>query len=176
MIFVGTLGFFNTRNTLEKLQVAELTSITDLKVKMIAEFFTDRKKDILIIQGNPDIKHSATLLADFSGNHSDPIYRAIKYELDEVLKGFQLIYNYLNVLLANSDGEIVYVFDESGNSKYSGNHLPDPFRKAFEEGKDKVYFSDIFLALSLIVLIYRAMIHLAILGKSISIGLFGVDI
>ncbi len=122
MIFVSTLGFFDARNTLEKLRVAELTSITDLKIKMIAEYFTDRKKDILVIQGNPDIKHSATLLADFSGNnHSDPIYRAIKDELDGVLKGFQLVYNYLNVFLANSDGEIVYVFDESGLSKYSGN-------------------------------------------------------
>ena len=146
MIFVGTLGFFDARNTLEKLRVAELTSITDLKVKMIAEFFADRKKDILVIQGNPDIKHSATLLAGFSGNHSDPIYLAIKDELDEVLKGFQLVYNYLNVLLANSDGEIVYVFAESGASKYSGNHLPDPFRNALEEGKDKVFFSDIFIS------------------------------
>jgi hypothetical protein len=138
MIFVSTLGFFDARNTLQKLRLAELTSITDLKVKMIAEFFTDRKKDILVIQGNPDIKHSATLLADFSGNHSDPIYRAIKDELDGVLKGFQFVYNYF--------GEIVYIFNESGVSKYSANHLPDPFRKAFEEGKDKVYFSDIFIS------------------------------
>lgn len=69
MIFVGTLGFFDARNTLEKLQVAELTSITDLKVKMIVEFFADRKKELLVIQGNPDIERSAALLADFSGNH-----------------------------------------------------------------------------------------------------------
>ncbi len=146
MIFVGTLGFFDAKNTLEKLRLVELTSITDLKVKMIAEFFSDRKKDIQVIQGNPDIKRRAAFLAEFSGNHSDPIYRDIKDELDEVLKGFQLVYNYLNVLLANSDGEIVYIFDESGAAKYSGNHLPDPFRKAFEEGKDKVYFSDIFMS------------------------------
>jgi hypothetical protein len=33
---------------------------------------------------------------------------------------------------------------------------------------NQIYFSDIFLALSLIVLIYRAMIHLAILGKAYS--------
>jgi PAS domain S-box-containing protein len=146
MIFVGTLGFFDARNTLEKLRMAELTHITDLKVKMIADFFADRKKDVLLIQGNPDIKRSATLLADFSGKHSDPIYRAIKDELDSVFKGFQLIYNYMNVSLANLDGEIVYVFDESGASKYSGNRRLDPFRKAFEEGKDKVYFSDIFIS------------------------------
>ena len=147
MILVGTLGFFDARNTLEKLRLAELTSITDLKVKMIAEYFTDRKKDILVIQGHPDIKRSATLLAEFSGNHhSDPTYRAIKDELDGVLKRFQLVYNYLNVLLANSDGEIVYVFNDSGVSQYAGNHLPDAFQKAFEEGKDKIYFSDIFIS------------------------------
>ena len=114
---------------------------------MIAEYFTDRKKDILVIQGHPDIKRSATLLAEFSGNHhSDPTYRAIKDELDGVLKRFQLVYNYLNVLLANSDGEIVYVFNDSGVSQYAGNHLPDAFQKAFEEGKDKIYFSDIFIS------------------------------
>jgi len=127
--------------------MAELTSITDLKVKIIAEFFADRNKDILVIQGNPAIRGRVALLADFSGNHhSDPIYRATKDELDGVLKGFQLVYNFLNVLLTNPDGEIVYVLDESGISKYSDNHLPDPFRKAFEEGKNKVYFSDIFLS------------------------------
>ena len=83
--------------------MAELISITDLKVKMIAEFFADRKKDILVIQGNPDIEHSAALLTDFSGSHSDPIYRTIKDELDGVFKRFELVYNYLNVFLANSD-------------------------------------------------------------------------
>ena len=67
MIFVGTLGFFDAKNTLEKVRMAELISITDLRVQIIAEFFADRKKEILVIQGNTDIKHRAALLADFSG-------------------------------------------------------------------------------------------------------------
>jgi PAS domain S-box-containing protein len=146
MVFVGTLGFFDAKNTLEKIRMAELTNIAEFKVKMIAEFFADRKKDILVVQGNSGIKRRAALLSNFSGKQSDPIYQTIKNELDGVLKGFQLVYNYLNILLINSVGEIVYAFDKSGASKYSGNHLPDPFRKAFEEGKNKVYFSDIFIS------------------------------
>ena len=143
MVFVGTLSFFNAKNALENLRIAELTLITDLKVKKIVDFFAERKKDILAAQTYPDIKYNASLLADCPGNISDPSYRPIKNELDRLLKGFQLVYNYMNVILANSKRKIVYVLDDSA-SEYLCNYLPDPLRKTFEEGKDRVYFSDIF--------------------------------
>jgi hypothetical protein len=144
MAFVGALSFLNAKNTLESLRIAELSSITDLKAKKVADFFAERKTDILTVLAYPDIKRNVSRLTDCPDNISDPIYRPIKNELDRVLKGFQSVYNFLNVMLANSKGKIVYVLDESSASEYLCSYLPVSLEKTFEKGKDKVYFSNVY--------------------------------
>ena len=56
MCFVGLLGYFHARKTLETLRMEELISIADLKVKTIEDFFADQKRHIRIAQERPTLK------------------------------------------------------------------------------------------------------------------------
>jgi len=146
MIFVGTLGYFTAYKELKNARIEGLKSITYLKAKEIEDFFSDQKNHIRIAQLRPTIKKFTSLLAEFSGEFSSPIYETISDELDIALNMYHPVYDYRNVILANPEGKIVYVLKRSSPFKDidTTSILPKPWEKAFEEGKKGIYLSDVF--------------------------------
>jgi PAS domain S-box-containing protein len=145
MAFVGTLGYYNAKTALERLQMAALQSITEFKAKVIEDFIVDQKNHVRIAQLRPNIKKYASILAEFTGDVSSPLHATVVDELDRTLKMYQPVYNYINVMLANPHGNIVYELNRSSASGTIKNSLPGLWEKAFEEGEKEVYVSDIFL-------------------------------
>ena len=80
----------------------------------------------------------------FVENRTAPDYLAAEKMLDGQLKTFQEVYGYVDLMLVSLEGRIVYGTNDHHNEIDSGNRLPDPGGKAFEEGKKGVYVSDIF--------------------------------
>ena len=111
MIFVGTLGYFNARKALENTRIEALKSIAYHKAQKIEHFFSEQKRHIKIAQQRPNIKKYASLLTQFPGDISGPTYETIRDELDRALKMYPSVYDYVNVLLANQEGKIVYVLN-----------------------------------------------------------------
>ena len=146
MIFVGTLGYFNAKKELKNARIEGLKSITYLKAKKIEDFFAEQIKHIKIAQHRPSIIKYASILAGFSGDFSSPIYESIRAELDMALNMYQPVYEYMNVILANPEGKIVYALNRSASSKDINHILPEPWEKTFEEGKKEVYISDVFMS------------------------------
>ena len=146
MIFVGTLGYFSAKKELKNARIEGLKSITYLKAKKIEDFFSDQKNHIKIAQQRPNIKKYASILAGFSGDFASPIYETISEKLDMALNMYQPVYDCMNVILANPEGEIVYALNGSSSIKDINNILPELWEKAFEEGKKEVYLSDVFMS------------------------------
>ena len=144
MAFVGTLGYYNAKTALERLQMGALKSITEFKAKVIEDFILDQKNHVRIAQLRPNIKKYASILAGFSGDVSSPLHATLVDELDRTLKMYQPVYNYINVMLANPHGNIVYELNRSSASGAIKNSLPGLWENAFEEGEKDVYVSDIF--------------------------------
>jgi PAS domain S-box-containing protein len=144
MIFIGTLGYSSAKTTLEKLRMEELKSITDLKAKQIEEFFRDQKNHVRIAQRRPTIKKYTDILSGRAVDFSSPDYETIREELDRALQMYSSVYDYANVMLANPQGEIVYVLNRTSVSDDINYLLPDLWQKAFREGKKEVYISDVF--------------------------------
>ncbi|MGD8471475.1 MAG: ATP-binding protein [Desulfobacteraceae bacterium] len=144
LCLVGSLGYFHARQTLEALRMEKLISIADLKVKRIEDFFIDQKNHIIIAQQRPTLKKYAAILTEFSGDFSDPVYEAVRYELDQAIRIYQPIYAFRNVILTNSKGRIVYVLDRSSARKLLGQSLTDLQGKSFSVGQNGIQISDIF--------------------------------
>jgi PAS domain S-box-containing protein len=144
MTFIGTLGYYSAKTALQNLRLEELQSIVDLKAKKIEDFFTDQKNHIRIAQLRPNIKKYASLLAEFSGDFSSPDYVAIRDELDRALKMYPSVYDCANVMLANQKGKIVYVLNRFSAIENIERILPALWQEAIEEGKKKVYLSNVF--------------------------------
>jgi PAS domain S-box-containing protein len=144
MIFVGTLGYFNAKKALENTRIEALKSITYHKAQKIEDFFSEQKKHIKIAQRRPNIKKYASMLAGYSGDFNSPDYETIRDELDGALKIYPPVYDYANVMLANSQGNIIYVLNRHGALKDMDHILPELWQEAFKEGKKEVYLSDVF--------------------------------
>ena len=144
MCFVGMLGYFHARKTLESLRMEQLKSIADLKVKRIEDFFVEQKKHIMIAQQRPTLKKYTAILAEFSGDFSSPAYETIRHELDRALTTYQPVYDYKNVLLTNPEGRIVYLLSRASASPALGHSLADFLGRSFNEGQNEIQYAIIF--------------------------------
>jgi PAS domain S-box-containing protein len=144
LCFVGMLGYYHARKTLVSVRMEGLSSIAVLKAEQIEDFFSHHKKHITIAQQRPTLKKNAMLLAGFSGDFNSPAYEAIKAELDRALKTYQPVYDFINIMLVDADGGIVYVLNPSSAPELLGHSFPDLWRKSFNDKKDEIQFSDIF--------------------------------
>ncbi len=144
MCFVGTLGYFHARKTLESLRMEQLRGIADVKIKRIEDFFDEQKKHIMIAQQRPTLKRNASILAAFAGDFSGPVYGTIRDELDRALTTYQPVYDYKNVLLTNPEGKIVYRLSRSSAAPPLGHSLSDFLGRSFNEDKNEIHYASSF--------------------------------
>ncbi len=144
IIIISYIGFHIAEESLKSTYIAELKSIADLKVDKIETFFLERKGDIKTAQDYYNIKTNLPIVTQFANDRTNPAYIEAKRMLDGQLKTFQNVYGYRDVMLVNPGGEIVYVSNEAHAEADLDHPLPGPDGKAFEEGKEGIYFSDVF--------------------------------
>ena len=141
---VAILGYYHARKTLESVRMEGLRSIAVLKAEQIEDFFNYHKKHILVAQQRPTLKKNAALLAGFSGDFNGPAYEAIRDELDEALKTYQPIYNFINIMLVDPEGRIVYMLNRTVAKELLGHVLPDLWEGEVKDRENGIQFSDIF--------------------------------
>jgi PAS domain S-box-containing protein len=144
MIFVGILGYFSAKTALEDLQMEELKSITSLKAKRIEDFFSDQKNHVRIAQRRPTLKKYTAILSGSDVDFSGQVYETIREELDMALKMYPSVYEYANVMLANTRGRIVYALDRFAAIEDMEHIQPDLWPAAFEKGKIGISISEVF--------------------------------
>ena len=144
LCFVAILGYYHARKTLESVRMDGLSSIAALKAEQIEDFFLHHKKHITVAQQRPTLKKNAALLAEFSADFTGPAYEAIRDELDQALKTYQPIYDFINIMLVNPQGRIVYVLNRSVTPQLLGRLLPDLWEGQVKDQASGIQFSDIF--------------------------------
>ena len=142
-LFVGVLTFTNYKNSLETLRLSALQDIAAFKADKIEIYFAGLKANIEIAQGYYNIKKNLPVLNRLT-HTTDLEFLSARKLLDEQLQRMQSVLLLSDIMLVNPMGEIVYSSNPEQNPKDFLDRLPDPEQKAFAEGKDKVYFSDIF--------------------------------
>jgi PAS domain S-box-containing protein len=144
LCIVAVLGYYHARKTLESVRMEALRSIAVLKASQIENFFNHHKKHITIAQQRPTLRKDAVLLAGLSGDFTTPAYEAIREELDRVLKTYQPVYDFINIMLVNPEGRIVYLLNPSAAPGMLGQRLPDLWQGAVKDLQSGIQFSDIF--------------------------------
>ncbi|HDY66633.1 MAG TPA: sensor histidine kinase [Candidatus Scalindua sp.] len=145
ILAISYVGFHIAKKSLKSTRIAELKSISNLKVNRIETFFLERKGNIKTAQGYYNIKTNLPIVTQFANDRTNPAYIAAKRMLDGQLKTFQNVYGYKDFMLVSPGGKIVYVTNEAHAETDLDHPLPDPDGKAFEEGKEGTYISVVFL-------------------------------
>jgi len=141
ILIFSVFVFPNARNSLMAVRIAQLNNIADLKKDKIETFFRERESDIGAAQNFYIIKRNLPGFSRFIHDRATLHNSNDFQDLDRQIKEFQKSYGYINVMLANSEGVIVYCSNSVYESKYLGRPFPE--MKIYEEGKEDIYFSDI---------------------------------
>lgn len=145
LFFVSMITFNNYRNSLESMRLSQLDDVVAIKAKSVESFFSGLKANIEMAQDFYNIKKNLPVLIKSADNPAGREFMTARGTLDRQLKRMQEILNLSGIILVDSKGSIVYTSNSKYLADYFSNLLPDPENKAFAEGKNKIYFSDIFL-------------------------------
>jgi signal transduction histidine kinase len=143
-LFVAILTFDNYKSSLETIRLSALQDIAAFKADKIETYFAGLKANIEVAQGSFNIKKNLPELVLYA-HATNPEISSAKKILDVQLRHMQSVLLLSDIMLVNPLGEIVYSSNPEHVPKHFLHLLPDPEQKAFAEGKNKVYFSDVFL-------------------------------
>ena len=145
LVLFGAIIFSQARNILQTVRMSQLDTIADLKKDKIETFFLERAADVRSAQDFLNIRRNLPILSARQSDVANPAYVRAKKELDDQMKTFQQSYGYLDVMLLDSRGKVVYV----SNDEHSAFQLGKPLNNSmfFEEGKKGIYFTDVFFGL-----------------------------
>ncbi|MGE5172834.1 MAG: PAS domain S-box protein, partial [Betaproteobacteria bacterium] len=143
LVLFGSIVFSRARNILQAIRIAQLDTIADLKKDKIETFFHEREADIRSAQDYYNIRRNLPVLSGHTKGMADPEHRKAQKMLDDQLKTLQMAMGYLDVMLADASGRVVYVSNPAHTSAQLRRYFPD--RKAFEEGRKGIYFTDVFV-------------------------------
>ncbi len=141
MVVLGALVFDHASDELRAVRIAQLENIADLKKDKIETFFNERKVDVISAQNFYNIKNNLPILDRSYNFRSGRDYATAKEMLDRQLKPLQEAANYLDIMLTNRDGKIIYTASKSDEVEL-GSTLSDA--RALEEGKNGIYFTNVF--------------------------------
>jgi signal transduction histidine kinase len=141
MIFVGYVMFVCAKNNLTNVQMSKLEAIADLKVDKIISYFEHINGEMAVIQGLWNIKKNMPIISACIHDQNNPRCVAAKQELDSQFKTFQKVSQYLNFVLLNTQGELVYESNQEHTNRASWTKtLEDIFVKS----KTRIYLSAVF--------------------------------
>jgi PAS domain S-box-containing protein len=145
LLFVSALTYTNYKNSLETNRLSNLQDIAAFKADKIETYFAGLETNIKVAQEFYSIKENLPILSRFASEPDNPVFLASKKILDEQLRPKQAILKLADIMLTNPQGKVVYSSNPEHRSKDFLKSLPAPQQKAIEEGRKRVYFSDVFL-------------------------------
>lgn len=144
MALLGVLVFGSAKRQLQAVRLAQLESIADLKKDKIETFFRERKGNIFSAQNFFNIKRNLPLLNKSARDGSlTPATAEAIHQLDRQIKPFQEAYGYLDVMLADPRGTVVYASNDTHRKAELGKFLLS--RGDYGKGKKDIYFTDVFI-------------------------------
>jgi len=138
----GVVLLSRAQDILKTVRISQLNNIADLKKDKIEVFFQEREADVRSAQDYYNIRRNLPVLSRHR-KASDPEYITAKKMLDNQLRTFQKAAGYLDVMLTDTNGRVLYVSNPTHEATQMRRPLLD--RKAFGEGRKGIYFTDVFV-------------------------------
>ncbi|MBA4373308.1 MAG: hypothetical protein C0402_10675 [Thermodesulfovibrio sp.] len=144
----GTVVFFQASEILRSVRIAQLNNIADLKKDKIETFYRERESDIRSAQNLFILKQNLPLLIRHITDRNLPEYNSeynkVRGIIDDQIKTFQQSSgSYLNIMLVDPQGSIVYISNTGHDVPALGKRIED--ERAFLAAKNAVFFTDVHL-------------------------------
>jgi diguanylate cyclase (GGDEF)-like protein len=135
MVLIALYSYYDIKKQLISSQLFHLEAIAKLKSLQIENFYLDSKNDIQTIKSLPYTKEILYTNSDTKSL----LQNVIKNLYEQELNSFVLNHNINYVYIIGLDGKIVASSTQSKEDTFSSFDI-----LAFEQGKTKIFFSDIY--------------------------------
>jgi len=143
LLFVSALTFTNYENSIEANRFSQLQDLTIFRADSIVAYFAGLKAHIEISQGFYNIKKNLPVLTRLADDPGNQEFLAAKKMLDAQLQQMLSVSDLSDIMLVNPQGRVVYANRPGHFLKNMFNGV-DAEQKAFTEGKDRTYYSDVY--------------------------------
>jgi PAS domain S-box-containing protein len=144
LFLISDIMFNNYKDALEANRLKQLENLARYKADKIETFFANLNIYFGLSQVEYVVKKNLPVLSRLAHDPGNSEFIAAKRRLDGVYGKLPSNLGFFDIMLTNSEGKVVYSSNPEHFSKEFLKFLPDPQQKAFNEGKNKIYFSDIF--------------------------------
>lgn len=108
LLLIAFLTYYQARSALTEARFASLNSIAELKVRLIEEFYRQRRYDLVTFQNLVTIRQSIPLFQSLAGRPDHPDFVRAKRQLDNQLSQFTTRRGILDIEVLDREGRAVY--------------------------------------------------------------------
>lgn len=138
----GYLGYQQAKGHLITQVIDHLEFVADSKVNLVSIFFDTLKSDIRSAQDYHLIKQYLPVVSQLWESKSNSQYQLAKIALDNQLQSLRQSKNLLEVILLDTEGNLVYSTDNVHSDNDLGQPLPGEFSRAVNQGKEAISLSN----------------------------------
>lgn len=117
--------YTNARAALSASRAAELNALADLKRDQIIAYFTERKTDLLAATELNSVRRSLTELALPAADRDSARTASALLDIDRDLQPMRERYRYVDIMLTDPQGIVVYAIDDRLGRPLLGQPYPD---------------------------------------------------
>lgn len=144
-LLVTALTFKNYQHYLESDRVSDLTTIAAYKADKIETYFAGLKADMQMVQISYLVKKYLPVLTRYADRPTHPEFLAAQKLFDGLFQKIPSSLGLSDIMLFRLDGKRLYSSQPKGQPEHFGDASLEIQQKTLREGKNKIYFSDIFL-------------------------------
>jgi signal transduction histidine kinase len=144
LVFVGGITFANYRKALMTDRLDQLEQLAQFRAEKIESYFAGLRLDIETAQSFYNVRKNLPILAKLGGGPRDPRTVPLDAILDFQLVRTGNVLGLLDIMLADTNGRIVYVSNPAHYTIDRLHSLASLSEDAYREGGKGVYVSDVF--------------------------------
>jgi len=142
LLFAGRITSYNAKNSLQKEILSKSGNIADEEVSQIVVFFEERRADARVLSRQDVTRKALPVVDHLYADRSHPSYAEAKKMLDDHLVIFQKVYRYVDIMLVNNDGKVIYTLNSRHESRI-GQDIVDR-DNVLRTNQEDVYLGSVF--------------------------------
>ncbi|MCX5680963.1 MAG: ATP-binding protein, partial [Candidatus Omnitrophica bacterium] len=141
VLFISRIIFYNAEHSLGAEILSKLNNVASDGADKLEAFLSERKANMMVLQKRDIFTIPFSILEKFCNDPSNPSYLAAEKDIDAQMAVLKTAYKYVNIMLADKDGKIIYVSNPKRG--YELNQLIPDKDTVFQKAQEGIYIGEI---------------------------------
>ena len=142
ILVVGFVSLRSASTALRQTQLEQLRALARLRVEKLDLIVNEVEAEMRLARDYHNVHQNLPIVTRLIDRRDAPAYVAARRTLDTQLRTYRKGQRYLDFMLIDASGRLVYSLDPARRESALGRPIPDAWRSAFELGAKKFYMGE----------------------------------